>query len=64
MEEQKIWYAVIEDDCDDWGYGSEDYETAKQMMLDLENPEAYIAVIDVTDNDPLCIDVIYFDEDE
>lgn len=58
---KKIWYAVMKDhDDDDWGYGSYDYEEAKQMLMDLESPDACIAVIDNTDDDPMCIREIEF----
>ena len=61
--ERARWYAVMKDrEDDDWGYGSYDIDRAKQMCLDFENPEAYIAVIDICDNDPMCINEIEQDE--
>ena len=52
----KKWYAVMADRDDrDWGYGSENLEEAKQMVREMESDTAYIAVIDVTDGDPICI---------
>ena len=51
------WYAVMRDnDDDDWGYGSEDFETAKEMLAEMreDNKDAYIAVIE---ND-VCIEEI------
>lgn len=53
-----IWYAVMKDrDDDDWGYGSPDLEEAKRMCRKM-GESAYIAVIDVTGGDSLCIDEI------
>lgn len=52
---KKLWYAVMKDESDDdWGYGSESLEEAKKMAKELGS-ESYIAVIDVTDDDPLCV---------
>ena len=54
---KNYWYAVIERDEEygnDWGYGSESLEKAKQMCLELETETAYIAVID-TDGEPMCV---------
>ena len=63
MENRKIWYAVLRDEDDnDWGSGSEDRAEALQMAEEI-GEDAYVAVIDVTDDDPLCIDEIRRDED-
>lgn len=60
---RELWYAVIVDaDYDDWGYGSESFDKAKKMCSELENENAFIAVIDTTDDDPLCIAEIRQDE--
>lgn len=60
---RKIWYAVLQDDDDnDWGYGSDCRENAEMMAEDLGD-EAYIAVIDIDDDDSLCIAEIRRDED-
>lgn len=32
---------------------------AKQMARELEDSNAYIAVIDTSDNDPICVAIIY-----
>ncbi len=51
---KKYWYAVQENNSDGWGYGSESLEEAKKMAAELAE-NAYIAVIDVTDDDPMCV---------
>lgn len=53
---RKLWYAVLADREDnDWGYGSDSLNEAKEMSKDM-GQESYIAVIDVdNENDPLCI---------
>ena len=58
----KLWYAVMIDDNDDWGYGSYQLNKAKQMVKDLENSQAYIAVIDTDVYDSICIAEIKQDE--
>ena len=55
MKMKKYWYAVQENDFDDWGYGSESLEEAKKMVLEIGSEQAYIAVIDVTDGDMICV---------
>lgn len=62
--EQKLWYAVLVDaDDNDWGYGSEDLDEAKQLVMDRLDiyPDAYIAVIQEGD-DPICVGEIHQDE--
>ena len=58
----KIWYAVMRDaDDNDWGTGSYDKGEAINMVrenLDIY-PDGYIAVIDETTNNPVCIDEIH-----
>lgn len=52
---KKLWFAVMRDETDDdWGYGSDSLSEAKKMAAEF-GPQSYIAVIDVTDDDPLCI---------
>lgn len=57
-----IWYAVMTDlDDTDWGTGSYDRAEAVAMVrnnLDIY-PDGYIAVIDVSTNNPVCIDEIH-----
>lgn len=60
--ETKIWYAVIDREDDDWGTGSFDLEEAKRMCLETGNDEAYIAVIDDTCENPVCLYEIHQDE--
>ncbi|MCI6362052.1 hypothetical protein [Intestinimonas butyriciproducens] len=56
--DKKIWYAVMRDRDDiDWGYGSFILDEAKSMALNL-GVNAYIATIDVSSNDPICIEEI------
>lgn len=53
----KYWYAVQYDREDtDWGTGSYDLEEAKEMCR--ENGYKLIAVIDVSGDDPVCVDEI------
>jgi len=61
IEKISFWYAIMADPDDaDWGYGSESLEEAKQMAKDL-NEKAYIAVIDTTGNDTICVAEVYQD---
>lgn len=60
---KKYWYAVMRDNSDDdWGTGSYDFEEAKKMMdkeyPEEEYPERYIAVIDDSVENPVCVDEI------
>lgn len=56
------WYAVMRDRSDnDWGYGSYDLDKAKKMLKDMEEPAAYIAVIEMG-SDPICIEELSQDE--
>ena len=51
---EKYWYAVMRDNDDnDWGTGSYDYDTALAMVQQYL-PDGYIAVIDDGD-DPVCV---------
>lgn len=51
------WYAVQYDHEDaDWGTGSYDLEEAKEMCR--ENGYKLIAVIDISGNNPVCVDEI------
>ena len=58
----KIWYAVmIDNDDTDWGTGSYDMHDAIEMVrnnMDIY-PNGYVAVIDVTTDNPVCIDEIH-----
>ena len=59
---RNTWYAVLKDCTDtDWGYGSYDLDEAKEMASGYK--DAYIAVIDETGPDPMCIDEIEIDEE-
>lgn len=56
-EKVDTWYAVQYDsDDNDWGTGSCDLDEAKQMCL--ENGYRQIAVIDVSSEYPICVEVI------
>lgn len=57
---QKLWYAVQDTTNDDWDWGSYSYKEAVDMLQ--EQGSGLIAVIDVTNNDPLCVNEIYYDE--
>lgn len=61
MDNRKLWYAVMLDDQDsDWGYGAESLEEAIEMVRTRRDlyPGAYIAVIDDSTDNPICIDII------
>lgn len=56
--ENNLWYAVMWDRDDiDWGHGSHDIDEAKVMARRM-GEDAYIAVIDESGNEPMCIDEI------
>ena len=47
MTSDRIWYAVMADrDDTDWGYGSHDKSEALQMARNMDNPDAYVVIID------------------
>ena len=54
------WYAVQTDPTDDWSTGSFDLDEAKSMARNLrkDHPDALIAVIDNTLENPFCVDEI------
>lgn len=55
--EKKTWYAVLRDEEDnDWGYGSKNYEEAVEMARRV-GENARIAVIS-DGKDPVCEDII------
>ena len=58
----KLWYAIMKDDDDtDWGTGYDSLEEAIERVKDLRidtYPDAYIAVIDESGNEPMCIEEI------
>lgn len=58
----KLWYAVQEVRLDPWDNGSDDYETAVEMLEELvkETGRGLIAVIDEDTN--TCIEEIEWDE--
>ncbi len=61
MTSDRIWYAVMADrDDTDWGYGSHDRSIALRMVHDLDNPDAYVAIIDGN----VCIGEINLDGEE
>lgn len=56
----KTWYAVMRDAEDnDWGYGSENYDEAVEMVHPYIADGGYIAVIE-DDGDPVCVEEIRF----
>jgi len=60
--ETRMWYAVMTDrQDDDWSYGSHDLEEAKQMCRKA-GPEAYIAIIDNTVLNAVCVGEIEQDD--
>lgn len=57
----KTWYAVQRDNEDnDWGYGSYDYDEAVQMLKDQDWQDGKIAVIEESECDSLCVEEIAF----
>ena len=47
IKDDRIWYAVMADrDDTDWGYGSHDKSEALQMAKNMDNPDAYVVIID------------------
>lgn len=67
---QSYWYAVERNALDvDWGRGSYDYEEAVKMAQVYDRGDAFplamrprIAVIDESEDYPICINVISADE--
>lgn len=58
--ENKLWYAVMRDNDDnDWGSGSYDYNEAVEMVQKYIPDGGYIAVIE-EGNDPICVEEIRF----
>ena len=58
LTDNGLWYAVVRrDDYPDWGTGSYDKDEAMQMARD-HGPDYYIAVIDESGREPMCIDEI------
>ena len=58
--ENKLWYAVMRDNDDnDWGSGSYDYDEAVEMVQKYIPNGGYIAVIE-EGNDPICVEEIRF----
>jgi hypothetical protein len=61
-EARTIWYALMQDrDDTDWGTGTYDKQEAIEKVKAWRQggyPDAYIAVIDESGNEPMCIDEI------
>ena len=58
--ENKLWYAVMRDNDDnDWGSGSYNYDEAVEMVQKYIPDGGYIAVIE-EGNDPICVEEIRF----
>ena len=58
----RFWYAVMTDLEDtDWGTGSFNKDEAIEMARSNKDiyPDGYIAVIDVSTNNPVCTDEIH-----
>lgn len=55
QNDDKLWYAVVRrDDYPDWGTGSYNKDEAMQMARDY-GPDRYVAVIDESGREPMCI---------
>jgi hypothetical protein len=47
MDAGRLWYAVMADrDDTDWGFGSHDKAEALRMAQYLDNPDAYVVIVD------------------
>ena len=61
-EARTIWYAVMQDHDDtDWGTGTRDKQEAIEMAKSWREDgytDAYIAVIDESGNEPICVEEI------
>ena len=59
--ETKIWYAItdLQNEDNDWGYGSYDYETAVEMLK--ERGYGEISVI-ANNEDPECKSIITLED--
>ena len=59
---ENLWYAIMMDnEDDDWGTGYRSLEEAEKRIEELKASgceEAYIAVIDETTGNPVCIEEI------
>lgn len=57
-----VWYACMQDQDDtDWGTGTYDKQEAIEKVMSWRQdgyPEAYIAVIDESGNEPMCVEEI------
>ena len=56
-----IWYALMQDNDDtDWGTGTRNKAEAIERIKSWREdyPDAYIAVIDESGNEPICIEEI------
>lgn len=53
---EKMFYAVIENEDPDWGFGSYDYNEAVEMAKKYDG--AYIAAIDESGREPMCVEEI------
>lgn len=55
--DRNLWYAVMKDENDDdWGTGSYNLDEAREMLA--RYPEGYIAVIDESTDNPVCVEEI------
>jgi hypothetical protein len=55
--DRNLWYAVMKDENDDdWGTGSYNLDEAREMLD--RYPEGYIAVIDESTDNPVCVEEI------
>lgn len=55
----KLWYAIMENRNDtDWGHGTYSVLEAYAMLIKEErrHPDAYVAVIDESGEEPVCVD--------
>lgn len=56
---ESLWYAVLEDNEDDWGTGSTDRDEAIEML----RKQGYGLIAVISDNgDPACIDEIRYED--
>ena len=56
-EQGNIWYAIQSDPEDDWSFGFYTFSDAVEWCA--QHPGHFIAVIDESTHNPVCIDEIY-----
>lgn len=58
MKNNRIWYAVQESPEDSWEYGSADFETAREMLLN----QGYGLIAEIDTKTSFCLNQFWFNE--